>query len=277
VVIKFAITSRVTLNLILSSEKSTTHRNITNPNTLIMSAQTWFISGASRGIGYELVKIASSNPNYTVFAGARNPSQATALQQLTTERSNVHLVKHEAASTTDAAAVAKTIAEVSGGLDVAIANAGIGTDWRKITEVDTDGLVEHLKVNSVGPLILFQRLYPLFLKRQTRKFIAISSMAGSITNILPIPTSVYGSSKATLNFLTRAIHAENSGEGFIAFPIHPGMANTDGGSAVGKLFRMEKLPMSPQESAQAVFHVVDTATSEQSGRFLNFDGTDLVW
>ena len=55
------------------------------------------------------------------------------------------------------------------------------------------------------------------------------------------------------------------------------MVNTDGGRSVAALFGMESLPMSPIESAEAVFHVVDSATKEQSGRFLSYDGTDLPW
>ena len=55
------------------------------------------------------------------------------------------------------------------------------------------------------------------------------------------------------------------------------MVHTDGGKSVADLFGMEKMPMSPEKSAQAVFYVVDTATSQQSGRFLSYDGTDLAW
>ena len=87
-------------------------------------SKTWFISGASRGIGFELVKIASSQPNTVVFAGARNPSKSTALQQLASQNSNVHIIKHEASSATDATAVAQQIAEISGGLDVVYCQRG---------------------------------------------------------------------------------------------------------------------------------------------------------
>ena len=98
-----------------------------------------------------------------------------------------------------------------------IANAAIGTDWRKTNELDTNVHLQHLNVNAVGPLILFQALYPLLLKRNTRKFTTISTIAGSITNPLPIPNATYGSSKAALNFITRSIHNEHHEDGFIVF------------------------------------------------------------
>jgi NAD(P)-dependent dehydrogenase (short-subunit alcohol dehydrogenase family) len=239
-------------------------------------SQTWFISGASRGIGFELVKVVASH-SHIVFAGARDPSSATALQQLAAENPKIHIVKHEASSETDAAAVAKTISETVDSLDVVVANAAIGTSWTKVNEIDGTTLVEHFKVNTVGPMYLFQALYPLLLKGQTRKFITISSDAASISTLYPVPNTVYGSTKAALNFITRSIHKEHSEEGFIVFPLHPGMVNTEGGLSTARLFGVEKLPMDPAESAEAVFKVIDTATSEQSGRFLSYEGTDLPW
>jgi len=55
-----------------------------------MSAQTqvWFISGASRGIGLSIAQVAAKK-NYIVFAGGRNPSTATGLQELAANNKNV--------------------------------------------------------------------------------------------------------------------------------------------------------------------------------------------
>lgn len=52
------------------------------------------------------------------------------------------------------------------------------------------------------------------------------------------------------------------------------MVNTDSGQSVAALFGMERLP---SESVEAVFHVVDSATKEQSGKLLSYDGTGLPW
>lgn len=75
----------------------------------------------------------------------------------------MHIVKHEASSATDAAAVAEQIATISGGLDIVIANAAIGTDWRKTNKLDTAVLLEHFNVNVVGPIVLFERFIRSFL------------------------------------------------------------------------------------------------------------------
>jgi len=242
-------------------------------------SQAWFVSGANRGIGLQLVKIIASNPDRIVFAGARNPSKATDLQDLASHNPNVHLVKLESTSTSDAIAAAETVRQVTGGLDVVIANAGIAQDWAKASEARIDAFNEHLQVNTIGPIILFQALYPLLLQRQTRKFVTVSTLGGSITYIpnLPLQATVYGTSKAALNFLTRSIHKEHVGEGFIVFPIHPGLVDTDMGQVVIPAFGGKASFISPVESAEGIFKVVDSATVEQAGLFLSYDGSELPW
>jgi norsolorinic acid ketoreductase len=238
--------------------------------------QAWFISGANRGIGFELVKIVAGLGN-VVFAGARTPSKATDLQKFAAQNPNVHIVQLESTSVSDVTAAARLVEQTTGGLDVVIANAGIANNWQKSTEIDLASLNDHYQVNAAGPIILFQALYPLLKKRQTRKFITVSTLAASIAQPLPVPDTVYGSSKAALNFITKSFHKEHSQEGFIIFPVHPGMVDTDMGHAAAPLFGLQNAPMTPTESAEALFKLADSATEEQSGRFLSYDGSELPW
>jgi NAD(P)-dependent dehydrogenase (short-subunit alcohol dehydrogenase family) len=233
----------------------------------------WFITGANRGIGLELVKIVASNPDNTVFAGARNPSS---LEQL--KLPNVHVVKLESTSVSDALEAKKTVERIAGKLDVVIANAGIANHWKNTLDVDTDALVQHFQVNAVGPVILFQALYPLLLKGNTRKFVTVSTLGGSVTMAadLPLPGTVYGSSKAALNYLTRSIHKEHINEGFIVFPIHPGVVDTDMGQGAAEFLSQWKF-ITTKESAEGMLKVIDSATVEQSGHFLSYDGSELPW
>lgn len=238
-------------------------------------SQAWLITGANRGIGLELVKIVSSHN--VVFAATRNLAKATELEQLASHNPNIHVIKLESTSVADATAAARLIDTVVGGLDVVVSNAGIANDWNRVTDVSVESLTEHFNVNAVGALILFQAMYPLLLKRQTRKFITVSTIAASLQLRIDVPHTVYGTSKVALNFITRSIHNEHSGEGFIAFPIHPGMVNTDMGQSAAPLFGLERMALTPEQSAMDVFKVIDKATSEQSGRFLSYDGTYLDW
>jgi norsolorinic acid ketoreductase len=239
---------------------------------------SYLITGASRGIGVEMVRILSNRPGTVVFAGVRDPSSASAdLKQIASANSNIHIIKLDSATEGDAKTAAKTIEEIAGGLDIVIANAAIAQDWHPLVEVAPQQLYEHFKINTIGPLVLFQAVYPLLLKRKTRKFVTVSSLVGMITDMLKEPQTAYGTSKAALNFITKRIHLEHSGEGFIAFPIHPGNVNTEMGKAAAPLFGLVDFPVLPADSAKGTLKVVDVSTEKESGRFWNYDGTENRW
>jgi NAD(P)-dependent dehydrogenase (short-subunit alcohol dehydrogenase family) len=97
-------------------------------------SQSWFITGANRGIGFEIVKIAASQ-GYTVFAGARNPANASALNQLAAQYPDIHVVKLASGSASDAEAAATVVEHTTGSLDVIVANAGIADNWQQILSI----------------------------------------------------------------------------------------------------------------------------------------------
>jgi NAD(P)-dependent dehydrogenase (short-subunit alcohol dehydrogenase family) len=242
-----------------------------------MSSQVWLVSGANRGIGLEFVKQISSRKDVVVFATARNPAKATELNELASKNPNIHLLQLESTSAADATTAALQIEKIAGGLDVVIANAGIANNWQDIIDVDIASFQEHLQVNVVGTLILFKAMYPLLLKRHTRKFIAISTLAASFKNMLPIQGTVYGASKVGLNWVTKSIHNELGSKGFIAFPLNPGAVDTDMGKSASDKFGWGDLPLKAPESVAGMLKIIDQATSEQSGRFLSYDGAELEW
>ena len=242
-----------------------------------MSSQVWLVTGANRGIGLEFIKQLSSRQNTTIFATARNPSKATVLNELAAKNPNVHILQLESTSAADAAAAADRIGKIAGGLDVVVANAGIANNWQAVTNVEISSFEEHLQVNVIGTLILFKAMYPLLLKQKTRKFITISTLAATLKNMLPIRGTVYGASKVALNWVTKSIHNELGSQGFIAFPLNPGSVDTDMGKYAAETFGWGEFPLKAPESVSGMLKVIDTATSEQGGRFLSYDGSELEW
>jgi norsolorinic acid ketoreductase len=264
------------LNTSTSSDNQSKQQNTQNKQ--VMSATSYLITGASRGIGYELVEQLAKRPNTVVFAAVRDPATASKdLKRTAHEYSNVHIIRLDSATPSDAQEAAQYIDKVAGGLDVVVANAGIAQDWTKVVAVDPAQLHEHFKINAIGPLVLFQAVYPLLLKRPTKKFVTVSSLVGALTDMLAEPETAYGTSKVALNFITKRIHLEHQQDGIIAYPIHPGIVNTDMGKSAAPVFGMEEFPIKPADSARDILTVVDASNAEYSGRFWSYDGTEIRW
>ena len=105
-----------------------------------------------------------------------------------------------------------------------IANAGISEipSYVPAAEVKIADMQKHVAVNAMGPLVLFQAVYPLMKKAKQPKFVVVGSPMGSIggMELRPFPCAAYGGSKAMVHYLVRKIHFEN--QGMVAFTIDPG-------------------------------------------------------
>lgn len=144
--------------------------------------------------------------------------------------SSLLVVKIENTSDADAAEAVKTITAAGiTALDIVIANAGISGAYSKVDAARIEDVREMLEINTCGPLLLFQAVFPLLKAASERsksaapRFLAISSVASSITNLkdnVPFLLGSYGASKAALNYFVRRASFEN--EWLNAFMIHPG-------------------------------------------------------
>ena len=102
-----------------------------------------------------------------------------------------------------------------------IANAAVQNNiFDKVADVDLAQVQEHISVNTIGTLVLFQAVLPLLQKASQPKFVLLRSSMGSTGGMQPLPINAYGVSKAAAHYLVRKIHFEN--EGLIAFVIDPG-------------------------------------------------------
>ena len=108
-------------------------------------------------------------------------------------------------------------------LDTVIANAAVQDQISTpLAQVDPLQVQEHLSVNVVGTLKVFQAVLPLLQRAPQPKFVVLGSPMGSIGGMekRPVPMGAYGVSKAAADYLVQKIHFEN--DGLIAFAIDPG-------------------------------------------------------
>lgn len=229
---------------------------------------TILVTGASRGLGYEFAR-QYAQAGAHVIATAREPARADALGRLAAgSGGRIETRSLDAADPRSITALAQTLSGRA--LDIVIANAGVyGGDRQSADSLDPEAWVETLRVNAIGPALLAQALRPNLLAGGTRRFVAITSQMGSIGGSASGNAIAYRSSKAALNMAIACLARSWAGDGLQLLLMHPGWVRTDMGGPGATL--------SPEESVAGMRRVIDGAGPEASGRFWQWNGTELPW
>jgi NAD(P)-dependent dehydrogenase (short-subunit alcohol dehydrogenase family) len=222
------------------------------------------ISGASRGLGLEFARQYAAE-GWQVHAACRDPASAKALGALGGDV-NVHRLEVTEKASLDALALSvKSLA-----LDVLIANAGVSGPRGMTPEmVDRESWIETLAVNAIAPLALAGVLRRNLEKGKQKKVLALSSRLGSIAENDGGGLYVYRSAKAALNAAWKSLAIDWRDAGMICTVLHPGWVATDMGGPGADL--------QPPESVTGMRQVIAGLIAAQSGRFLNYDGSEIPW
>lgn len=175
------------------------------------------ITGASKGIGYEIVKQFAANGNHTIVAIARSQEKLAQLKdscnQINT-RANIVTIPFDLA-TTDLAQT-KIIDQIKANIpqvDILINNAGllVNKPLDKLSDLD---LWQMIRVNFAAPAQLIRLLIPLM--NTGAHVVNISSMGGFQGSSKFPGLSVYSATKAAIASLTECL-AEEQKETGVAF------------------------------------------------------------
>ena len=187
------------------------------------------VTGASRGIGLELVRqYAVAHPSNIVIAAARNPS-TPALASLASTHLNVHPIPLDISSPASITAAVPLITALTPHLDLLFNNAGIHgpDDGRDPLRVSPTHLSEVFHTNVTGTVLTTRALLPLLTASpHGAKVVNLSSSMGSIARSSQLATEhgylslTYGCSKAALNYATMVFKHAEPKVAFLA--IHPG-------------------------------------------------------
>jgi norsolorinic acid ketoreductase len=254
-----------------------------------MSSLTYLITGANRGLGKGFVAALISRPNTTVIAAVRDVAKCTPiLEQLPKAYgSKLVIVKIDSSVESDAKDAVKELQSKHGisAIDVVIANAGIGHSGSTVADLPASVVREHIEVNTIGPILLFQAFKPLLQasKSGNPKFIALSTALGSLTlqetfAALPIQFTPYSISKTALNLVVKKINIDEPW--LTAYVTHPGLVKTDLATFLDDPnIDAEQLgAIEVDESIRGILTTMDKATKKDiGGTFQNYDGTVLPW
>lgn len=181
------------------------------------------ITGASSGIGAALAKVLAARGVKVWLAARREERLREHVAAIEESGGRAHAVRLDVSDPEACEATVLAIDDESGGLDLVIANAGIGDDgrasrgdWRVVERV--------FRTNVLGAAATLYPLIPRMIERGGGHLVAISSLAGELP--LPIGTP-YGASKAALSYLLDGMRIELKGRGVDVTLVHPGFVTTE--------------------------------------------------
>ncbi len=230
--------------------------------------KTVLITGANRGIGLGHAR-SFAQRGIAVFATAREPAAADELQHLAhTYPGRFSVLHYDAADPQAPAQLKAALGDTP--VDLLLANAGaLGESGQELGNIHVDGVLELIRINALAPLKLIEALiYNITLSG--RKLVALqSSQMGSIGNNSAGGRYEYRLSKVALNMIARNVANDLAPRGVTVVALHPGWVKTRMGGQ-GAAITVETSVAGQQKWFDAV-------TPAHSGRFFNYDGTELPW
>ena len=242
-----------------------------------LDGQTALITGASKGIGWDLAK-ALSNAGASVAVAARD---LDALERLASEiRSDggeALAVELDVRNTAPISEVFERVRTHFGSLDVLVNNAGLGANHpaEDVTEADWDDMMD---VNLRGLFFACQAAGRIMLEQGSGRIINMGSQAG-VVGIRE--HAVYSASKGGVNLLTKVLALEWSSRGITVNAVAPTFIYTPG--TAERLDQPEylegvlsRLPIgrvgTTTDVAAAVLYLASPAGAMVSGHVLLVDG-----
>ncbi|KAF9822390.1 hypothetical protein SFRURICE_017665 [Spodoptera frugiperda] len=243
--------------------------------------KTVLITGANRGLGLGMVKyLTKQNTVKNIFATCRTVSEE--LKTLSAEHKNLVILNLDVKNTSSFDEVSSQISKIVGeqGLNLLINNAGVTTKFTKLPYVKTEQLLDNLTVNTIAPIMLTKSLLPILKQAADANsdnpmgvhraaVINMSSILGSIAQNDQGGFYPYRCSKAALNAATKSMSVDLKKDNILVASMHPGWVKTDMG---GKNAHLDV-----ETSVAGIFDTITKLSDGDTGKFLNYDGSELPW
>jgi len=226
------------------------------------------VTGANRGIGLEMVKIAVSK-QWQVKACCRNPHVADKLTEVA--RMSGGLVSVHTLDVSDKAQIQALAYELRGeAIDILINNAGAyGSRNQQFGNVDDTDWLETFKINTIAPLHMAETFVEHVALSKKKIIATVSSKMGSMSDNTSGGSYIYRSSKAALNAVVKSMSVDLAPKGICCILLHPGWVKTDMGGPHAEI--------STRESVMQIFNTLENTCLDDAGSFYEIDGSLIPW
>ncbi len=224
--------------------------------------RTALVTGANRGIGYEIAR-QLARLDMRVILTARDPAKGEAAARALAADGEVVFAPCDVSDETSI----RSLANLTGGVDVLVNNAGILPD----RAYDTLGIPmrmmrEVIETNTFGPLMMAQAFMPGMIERGYGRVVMVSSASGQFASQRG-DWPAYTLSKFALNGLTRQLAALARGD-VLVNAMCPGWVHSDMGGA--------SAPRTLAQGADTAVYLATLPTGASNGGFFQ-DRQPLAW
>ena len=257
-----------------------------------LKVSTVLITGSNRGIGLEFAT-QYAEAGWRVIATCRSPSRAEELQAIAARYPHMVVETLDIADAASVAALADKFREQP--VDVLLNNAALLGDPgpQVYPDIDFELFERIVMTNTVGTTRVIVAFREHVAASEQKKVVILGSAAGSISQVSAAPNSYlpYRASKAGLHLIARNLSLHLAGQGITVGLINPGLVDTRGildlkpGDPVPEQFKpvmplIEQGIIKLQTPTEAVADMrvrIDALSTEDPGRFLNYDGREMPW
>jgi NAD(P)-dependent dehydrogenase (short-subunit alcohol dehydrogenase family) len=219
---------------------------------------TVIITGASRGIGFELTKL-FLNANYQVIALTRHTET---LEALSNEKLQIIPTDLSSKMSIDKAVFA--IKEKHQTIDFVINNAGTLVN-KPFEDILYSDLEKTFQVNVFAPFYLSQQLLSVLGKKTKAHIVNISSIGGFQGSVKFSGLSSYSSSKAALVGLTECMAEEFKEKNITVNCLALGAVQTE---MLAEAFPGYEAPIKPSQMADYIFDFTTKGHQYYNGKIL---------
>ena len=210
------------------------------------------ITGASKGIGFELAKLFAKNENNTIVAIARSENLLKELKNACIRqdlRNKLKTIPFDLEKTTEIKSVLiPEILKHIKTVDILVNNAGVLIN-KGFKQFDPSEIKQIFDINFFSQAILIKELMPHLKNGNPKHVINISSMGGFQGSAKFPGLSYYSASKAALANLTECLAEEFKESGIKFNCLALGSVNTE---MLQKAFPAYKAPVNPLEMAEFI-------------------------
>ena len=236
---------------------------------------TALITGGTSGIGRAAALKLTQLGMHVLVVGRNRERGERTVADIRATGGRGDFIASDLRDASSAREVAKKAVELGGGhVDILINNAGVFPfgPTNKTTEEEFDRVYS---LNVKAPYFLVAELAPLMAKRGKGAIVNVSTM---VAEYGVSGMSLYGSSKAAINLLTKSWAAEYGPSGVRVNAVSPGPTRTEGTDAMGE--GLEQLaaqapsgrPAKADEIAEAIVFLATDRSSFIHGAKLAVDG-----